>query len=96
MEPHGDGRDAAGVNSSLTFAPEGPALRKPQMMGLGSDVAADQAGLHGHIIGAGAVRYPFTVTDFYRLPFASLPAHPSTASLAEVTRSSTSLTTNLA
>jgi hypothetical protein len=47
-------------------------------------------------IGVGAVRYSFTVTDFHRLPSASLPAHPSTASLAEVTRSSTSLTTNLA
>ena len=27
------------------------------------------------------VRYTFTVTDFHRLPFASLPAHPSTASI---------------
>jgi hypothetical protein len=25
----------------------------------------------------GAVRYSFTVTDFHRLPFAGLPAHPS-------------------
>jgi len=31
-------------------------------------------------LGAGAVRYSFTVTDFHRLPFAGLPAHPSTAS----------------
>ena len=29
-------------------------------------------------LGAGAVRYSFTVTDFHRLPFAGLPAHPST------------------
>jgi hypothetical protein len=29
---------------------------------------------------ASAVRYSFTVTDFHRLPFAGLPAHPSTAS----------------
>src|SRR5208337_3348519 len=28
-------------------------------------------------LGAGAVRYSFTVTDFHRLPFAGLPAHPS-------------------
>jgi hypothetical protein len=27
MEPHGHGRGIAGVNSSLIFAPEGPALR---------------------------------------------------------------------
>ena len=33
-------------------------------------------------LGAGAVRYSFTVTDFHRLPFAGLPAHPSTASKA--------------
>ena len=25
-----------------------------------------------------ADRYTFTVTDFHRLPFAGLPAHPST------------------
>ena len=31
-------------------------------------------------LGAGTVRYTFTVKDFHRLPFASLPAHPSTAS----------------
>jgi hypothetical protein len=36
-------------------------------------------------LGAGAVRYSFTVTDFHRLPFAGLPAHPSTASGAELT-----------
>jgi hypothetical protein len=29
-------------------------------------------------LGAGAVRHSFTVTDFDRLPFAGLPAHPST------------------
>src|SRR4029077_7276053 len=34
-------------------------------------------------LGAGAVRYTFTVTDFHRLPFAGLPAHPSTASLPD-------------
>ena len=28
-------------------------------------------------LGAGAVRYAFTVTDFHRLPLAGLPAHPS-------------------
>ena len=28
-------------------------------------------------LGAGAVRYSFTVTDFHRLPLAGLPAHPS-------------------
>jgi hypothetical protein len=28
-------------------------------------------------LGASAVRYSFTVTDFHRLPFAGLPAHPS-------------------
>ena len=33
-------------------------------------------------LGAGAVRYSFTVTDFHRLPFAGLPAHPSTTSKA--------------
>src|SRR6201982_2010214 len=33
-------------------------------------------------LGAGAVRYTFTVTDFHRLPFAGLPAHPSTTSKA--------------
>ena len=33
-------------------------------------------------LGASAVRYSFTVTDFHRLPFAGLPAHPSTASEA--------------
>ena len=27
-------------------------------------------------LGAGTVRYSFTVTDFHRLPFAGLPAHP--------------------
>ena len=27
-------------------------------------------------LGAGAVRYAFTVTDFHRLPLAGLPAHP--------------------
>ena len=31
---------------------------------------------------ASAVRYSFTVTDFHRLPFAGLPAHPSTASFS--------------
>jgi hypothetical protein len=36
-------------------------------------------------LGASAVRYSFTVTDFHRLPFAGLPAHPSTASGAELT-----------
>ena len=35
-------------------------------------------------LGAGTVRYSFTVTDFHRLPFAGLPAHPSTASKPEV------------
>src|SRR5271163_2817782 len=35
-------------------------------------------------LGAGTVRYTFTVTDFHRLPFAGLPAHPSTASISEV------------
>jgi hypothetical protein len=30
-------------------------------------------------LGAGAVRYSFTVTDFHRLPLAGLPAHPSQA-----------------
>ena len=29
-------------------------------------------------LGASAVRYSFTVTDFHRLPLAGLPAHPST------------------
>ena len=29
-------------------------------------------------LGAGVVRYAFTVTDFHRLPSAGLPAHPST------------------
>src|SRR5271166_2498546 len=29
-------------------------------------------------LGAGAVRYAFTVTDFHRPPLAGLPAHPST------------------
>ena len=28
-------------------------------------------------LGAGTVRYSFTVTDFHRLPLAGLPAHPS-------------------
>jgi hypothetical protein len=36
-------------------------------------------------LGAGVVRYPFTVTDFHRLPSAGLPAHPSTTSQADVT-----------
>jgi len=31
-----------------------------------------------------APRYTFTVTDFHRLPFAGLPAHPSTTSKPEV------------
>src|ERR1700690_60151 len=35
-------------------------------------------------LGAGTVRYTFTVTDFHRLPFAGLPAHPFTASTTEV------------
>src|SRR5271157_4329734 len=35
-------------------------------------------------LGASAVRYSFTVTDFHRLPFAGLPAHPSTASAADM------------
>jgi hypothetical protein len=35
-------------------------------------------------LGASAVRYSFTVTDFHRLPFAGLPAHPSTASKATI------------
>src|ERR1700730_2734845 len=35
-------------------------------------------------LGVGAVRYTLTVTDFHRLPFAGLPAHPSTASKTEV------------
>src|SRR5712671_6758036 len=35
-------------------------------------------------LGAGVVRYTFTVTDFHRLPIAGLPAHPSTASIADV------------
>jgi len=30
-------------------------------------------------LGAGAVRYSFTATDFHRLPLAGLPAHPSTS-----------------
>jgi hypothetical protein len=34
-------------------------------------------------LGAGAVRYSFTVTDFHRLPLAGLPAHPSTPSFAK-------------
>jgi hypothetical protein len=34
-------------------------------------------------LGADAVRYSFTVTDFHRLPFAGLPAHPSTTSSAD-------------
>src|SRR5271170_2306393 len=33
-------------------------------------------------LGAGAVRYSFTVTDFHRLPLAGLPAGPSTSSRA--------------
>jgi hypothetical protein len=35
-------------------------------------------------LGASAVRYSFTVTDFHRLPFAGLPAHPSTTSIAHI------------
>jgi hypothetical protein len=34
-------------------------------------------------LGAGAVRYSFTVTDFHRLPLAGLSAHPSTPSIRE-------------
>ena len=34
-------------------------------------------------LGAGAVRYSFTVTDFHRLPLAGLPAHPSTPSFPD-------------
>jgi hypothetical protein len=34
-------------------------------------------------LGAGTVRYTFTVTDFHRLPFAGLPAPPSTASTTD-------------
>src|ERR1700693_4669635 len=37
-------------------------------------------------LGAGTVRYTFTVTDFHRLPFAGLPAHPPTASTADPQR----------
>src|SRR5712671_6383089 len=37
-------------------------------------------------LGAGVVRYTFTVTDFHRLPIAGLPAHPSTASTADMQR----------
>src|SRR6266404_5792766 len=37
-------------------------------------------------LGAGVVRYTFTVTDFHRLPIAGLPAHPSTASTADIQR----------
>src|ERR1700720_2638162 len=33
-------------------------------------------------LGASAVRYSFTVTDFHRLPLAGLPAHPSITSEA--------------
>ena len=33
-------------------------------------------------LGASAVRYSFTVTDFHRLPLAGLPAHPSTHEVA--------------
>ena len=33
-------------------------------------------------LGASAVRYSFTVTDFHRLPLAGLPAHPSTTSIS--------------
>jgi hypothetical protein len=43
-------------------------------------------------LGAGAVRYSFTVTDFHRLPFAGLPAHPSTTSKA-ASRAALRLTT---
>jgi hypothetical protein len=35
-------------------------------------------------LGAGTVRYTFTVTGFHRLPLAGLPAHPSSASIPEV------------
>jgi hypothetical protein len=35
-------------------------------------------------LGASAVRYSFTVTDFHRLPLAGLPAHPSTASISDM------------
>jgi hypothetical protein len=35
-------------------------------------------------LGDSAVRYSFTVTDFHRLPFAGLPAHPSTTSLPDI------------
>ena len=35
-------------------------------------------------LGAGAVRYSFTATDFQGLPFAGLPAHPSTASTTDL------------
>ena len=46
-------------------------------------------------LGAGAVRYSFTVTDFHRLPLAGLPAHPSTPSFADsVGRSATSVGSN--
>ena len=34
-------------------------------------------------LGAGAVRYSFTVTDFHRPPLAGLPAHPSTPSFID-------------
>src|SRR5579862_254355 len=37
-------------------------------------------------LGAGAVRYSFTVTDIHRLPFAGLPAHPSTTSKSAAPR----------
>jgi len=45
-------------------------------------LATTRAGLR-----AGVARYAFTVTDLHRLPFASLPAHPSTASEADMPRS---------
>ena len=37
----------SGAKFVADLAPEGPALRKPQMMGVGTDVAADRAGLLG-------------------------------------------------
>jgi hypothetical protein len=46
-------------------------------------------------LGAGAVRHSFTVTDFHRLPFAGLPAHPSTASKAAVRSSGSRIRTEV-
>jgi hypothetical protein len=54
-----------------------PRLRPPPVNASRPPSRASRASL-----GAGAVRYSFTVTDFHRLPFAGLPAHPSTASAA--------------